>query len=893
MYEERIHTQQQQLHKLEQQVGEQQQQILALVQERDQANDAHEQYRQAYNEQRTQSDTLQARIRELEQALEQQREQLQTSRQQLDERHGALQTATRELQQHQSALATLRAEYQALETSHATAAREAAAVDEAGWKRELERMQRDTQQQQQFVQELRTEVASLLEELRRLSVRNDAMTSDKESDVAIIRDLHTQMSSYKRQYDQVKSELDATKAASSQRWVQSMRSDEWMHVSEHGLVADTHLVSFHASIDELLAASRSSTPSSVLVAMKSVVLSTTLINEDVAKNEHQPDQGLEHLTPQQREDVQSLKVSLNEALSNLMNACRNHANAQGLAPVSLIDAAATHVAMAVAEMAKLVKLRRLSALDKPAYDARSEQEPSSAGLRPLHIGQRSAIASPPSSSSAGIGRGRRQPSATRAYLAAGAPEPVSNESTDDTERTRVVSAGRYLPVRYASGTRSERGPLPEPGTPAPVPTEAPSAPSERGTPNTGAAATGPAPAAPATQPEEAPAHDEKKDEKHEGPLSILTRKLSQGFHLGGHPSKSPTEPSSAKSSRSPQLPSSGPSPQPSYDSGQRLAPSAPSPRVPSSSLSPSMAQQPPASQSPRLPQSSPLVAPLPPSPWSASGASPTIASATSPSVPYPSATQPPQGLGMKGVGAAGLAGAGAAGLAGMGASEPRTLVDEPIPEERSWHPSPTMPSDAGLPDSAYERATQASERASPQHDTEPVPMAWSVQDNQVTPHGPRAMASATPQTGTGELARVSEVEDRENWAELRNYIEVQTEAIVHSIQSLLSALREGVQGPQLNENLTQITTIVFSIVAISRDHLSHSTSPQHGPITAEAERIFAELTENCDRLSDMQSDTSFDRMTKSVMASASYGVAKGLKSLNELLNEADEAAVVP
>ena len=122
---------------------------------------------------------------------------------------------------------------------------------------------------------------------------------------------------------------------------------------------------------------------------------------------------------------------------------------------------------------------------------------------------------------------------------------------------------------------------------------------------------------------------------------------------------------------------------------------------------------------------------------------------------------------------------------------------------------------------------------------------------------------------------------------------MQTEAIVHSIQSLLSALREGVQGPQLNENLTQITTIVFSIVAISRDHLPQSTSPRHAPIAAEAERIFAELTENCDRLSDMQTDTSFDRTTKSVMASASYGVAKGLKALNELLNDADEAALQP
>ena len=131
-------------------------------------------------------------------------------------------------------------------------------------------------------------------------------------------------------------------------------------------------------------------------------------------------------------------------------------------------------------------------------------------------------------------------------------------------------------------------------------------------------------------------------------------------------------------------------------------------------------------------------------------------------------------------------------------------------------------------------------------------------------------------------------DELENWGELRNYIEVQTEAIVHSIQSLLSALREGAQGVQLNENLTQITTIVSSIVAISRDHLPNAGTPKQESIATEAERIFAELTENCDRLSDMQSNTTFDRTAKSIMASASYGVAKGLKALNELLNAADE-----
>ncbi|GAA5918784.1 hypothetical protein JCM1841_002734 [Sporobolomyces salmonicolor] len=122
--------------------------------------------------------------------------------------------------------------------------------------------------------------------------------------------------------------------------------------------------------------------------------------------------------------------------------------------------------------------------------------------------------------------------------------------------------------------------------------------------------------------------------------------------------------------------------------------------------------------------------------------------------------------------------------------------------------------------------------------------------------------------------------------ELRAYIENQTEAIVHSIQSLLSAIRSGAQGSQLNENLTQIITIVSSIVAISKEAL-----PDHS--RSEGDAILQDLTDHCDKLSEMQSQSdggaghqgaAFTKQTKQAMASASFGVAKSLKQLNGLLS---------
>ena len=967
MYEDRIHTLQQHVERLENDLGA--------------ASRARDEYRGAYDEQQAQAKTLEGHVRQLEQMLDGHRSQITELRAaheerqtELGEKHRALESATSELTRHRTDLDALRSEYNTLHAAHANASREAAAVDEAGWKREIERMQRDTQQQQQFVQELRMEVASLLEELRRLSARNDAMTADKESDVAIIRDLHAQMSNYKRQYENATGELRALKAT-TQLWSQPLRSEEWMHLAENGAIADTNLTSFQSSIDELLASSRSSTPSNVLVSMKSVVLSTTLITDDVAKYEGMPELGPQ-LSRQQHEDLQTLKVSMSEALANLMNACRNHASSQGLAPVSLVDAATTHVAMAVVEMIKLVKLRKVNqprALEPEATEEAQDAPPSSSGLKPLHISQRSALASPPNS--AGIARTRRAPSQgslrNLAYNAESRDVPpvqIPERDADDLERPRTASAGKYSPVRYAQrdrpdapsglrglALRSDRDEVsptatgPEISSPLASQSSAPAdwkMPAAAGAAGVGAglaAFSGPsAPNASEPAPSARDVPQAPQDLYAQAPQSVPSTGTSPA--VGHESSPLPNAQSASPLNAAAPQPAQGPSPVVGANASPFPNAQDTSPHF-GANVSPFPNAQGASPHGPGLPQASPQV----------NVTEPRELDSTLPPQPAQPAEEPSQrqSLGQMAFGAAGVSAAfgalGAAGASGATtvAPEPRSLAEIPIPEENAeayserasevadapalnrassaashstLGPSPAAayaPQGASPVPSAVAPSPAPSSQTFPNELSAPVPDASSgafaadaasTRAPDVSPRSVDADAAAladytAPRTAAPheytaprpaeDLAAVEEVDDSENWAELRNYIEVQTEAIVHSIQSLLSALREGVQGPQLNENLTQITTIVFSIVAISRDHLPQSTSPRHAPIAAEAERIFAELTENCDRLSDMQTDTSFDRTTKSVMASASYGVAKGLKALNELLNDADEAALQP
>lgn len=98
---------------------------------------------------------------------------------------------------------------------------------------------------------------------------------------------------------------------------------------------------------------------------------------------------------------------------------------------------------------------------------------------------------------------------------------------------------------------------------------------------------------------------------------------------------------------------------------------------------------------------------------------------------------------------------------------------------------------------------------------------------------------------------------------------------MHSIQSLLAAIRNGTQGAQLDEHLTEIITIVSSIAAISRENLPPEFHQQ-------SDSILVELESNCDKLSDLQGTTgqgSFSKQTKQAVASASFAIARSLKQL--------------
>lgn len=206
------------------------------------------------------------------------------------------------------------------------------------------------------------DMESLLTELSDLSSRNDELMTAKDSDLIIIRDLDVQLKEYKRKYEQAKTELRSIKAT-SQIFLQTPKQvDDQLPVAPDGGLLDVHVTAFVTAIDGLLTAGRSNAPTRVLTPMKSVVNAVSSLVDDVRSFERRQNQS--EVDP---DVVRSLRERLEATLSNLVTASKTHATSSGMSPVSLLDAAASHVSATVTELGRTVCIRKASKAEQEEF----------------------------------------------------------------------------------------------------------------------------------------------------------------------------------------------------------------------------------------------------------------------------------------------------------------------------------------------------------------------------------------------------------------------------------------------------------------------------------------------------------------------------------------------
>ncbi|KAF8308269.1 hypothetical protein DL93DRAFT_2171228 [Clavulina sp. PMI_390] len=226
---------------------------------------------------------------------------------------------------------------------------------------ELEAEQRGGGGNPMIEEDLRQEMQALLESSQDMTRQIDELLADKEQDRLLVQTLTAQAKENKRKYEQAKTELRNHKATSQIAGGASLQKNDMrkMPIAETGVIADIHVTTLQSSIDTLLNVARSENPSNVLSAMKPVVNSVAAILDDVKAFEHNPtryDVSEEHVT--------SLRQRCEATLQNLVSAARNHAGSYGLSPVSLLDAAASHVSATVIDLVRLLLLRRSTAADR-------------------------------------------------------------------------------------------------------------------------------------------------------------------------------------------------------------------------------------------------------------------------------------------------------------------------------------------------------------------------------------------------------------------------------------------------------------------------------------------------------------------------------------------------
>ncbi|TVY64295.1 Protein SPA2 [Lachnellula suecica] len=296
--------------------------------------------------------------------------------------------------------------------------------------RENEELRAELSDQQRTTEEVRREAQEFLREMRMLSERSSSSYEREEQLSEAVNRLEAEVKDWRNRYARTKTQLRSLRASSMGLTIQpnaAKLAKDSGFTQANGLVKDVHVTKFQISIDEILQIARTDDPSRVIEFMKAVVVNVRSITQDI--DEAKASSG--NLTPQQSK----LKSRVSATANNLITAAKNFASANGLSPVSILDAAASHLTAAVVELVRTVKIRptpageldddddgNLEPVDStgffPVRDPRQESNPPPfQGLRnnrvsadssmysPLNSPRESASVRPRSSRGATLGNG--------------------------------------------------------------------------------------------------------------------------------------------------------------------------------------------------------------------------------------------------------------------------------------------------------------------------------------------------------------------------------------------------------------------------------------------------------------------------------------------------------
>lgn len=230
------------------------------------------------------------------------------------------------------------------------------------WKVHFEDLDREHQElrtkllhQEKITSEVKQEATGWLNQMKALSERSGASYEREESLIHQVHAQEKELQEWKTRYAKAQTQLGTLHGPSMG---DTLRLPDAGNVAKgltapDGLVKDVHVTKFQIAVDELLQTARGSEPKAVLGRIKSVILAVRNITLEVGDTPA--------LKDEERQQLYKREAKLSATSNNLITAGRNFAMSNGLSPVSLLDAAASHVAAAVVEIIQLAKIRHTPA----------------------------------------------------------------------------------------------------------------------------------------------------------------------------------------------------------------------------------------------------------------------------------------------------------------------------------------------------------------------------------------------------------------------------------------------------------------------------------------------------------------------------------------------------
>lgn len=210
-------------------------------------------------------------------------------------------------------------------------------------------LQQKLEQQRQITEEVRQQAHAHLLEMREMAESGGGNLDREEKLQEDVHRMEEELKEWKARYTKTKTQLRNMKASSMGLSMAMARPDSSFE-APNGVIRDVNVTKFQVAVEELLHTARAE-PSKVLDSTKSLVVAVRSITADFDRAPQ-----VDKEDPEYKRRTK-LKSRVSATANNVITASRSYAAAGGVSPVSLLDAAASHLSVALVELVRAVKIR--------------------------------------------------------------------------------------------------------------------------------------------------------------------------------------------------------------------------------------------------------------------------------------------------------------------------------------------------------------------------------------------------------------------------------------------------------------------------------------------------------------------------------------------------------